>query len=208
MFIPENPSSGQLSHSEIITGSSHDSTHGGSRYVGETRLRRSSPSGQLHRSISSCEATLPGVAVGDDDCDKLKLMSPADVYKYNTKGDYHPPHSYYNNMYEGDNGGGVGGVGIWGRLMTSLSDFRNPVYVKQRPNRVYRQSKGRFSTLGIVEPFRRLFIRRTPYYNATGGGSFADSNMIGYHHPTDSESSSRFQYSRLPFTVIKSNHNI
>ncbi|CAH8591290.1 unnamed protein product [Heterobilharzia americana] len=183
MFIPENSLPSQSSHSEVISEPSHDSTVGG--IFGETRLRRSSPSGQSNRAVSNFQLLTPGI----DDNDSSKLMSSVEMYKYSGKGEF-----LHGNNFESD-----GVSGIWDRLMTSLSDFRNPVYVKQKPSRVYRQSKVRFSPSGIVEPFRRLFIRRTPY--ALGSGGIGGGGGVG--GLVDHES--RLHYSKLPFTVIPSN---
>ncbi|CAH8599422.1 unnamed protein product [Schistosoma intercalatum] len=188
IFIPEKRTSPELSHSKIITDT-YESTHGANIYGGETRLRRSSPSGQSHKTTADFDQFTCGMGApntGDSDKSKL-IMSTVEMSKYNLKSGI----SHSNPI---DN------IGIWNRLMTGLTDFRNPVYIKQRPNRVYRQSKTRFSTAGIVEPFRRLFIRKTYDGNigscgvSGGGGGFLDHEA-------------RLHYSRLPFTVISSSDN-
>lgn len=179
-----------MSHSKIITDT-YESTHGANIYGGETRLRRSSPSGQSHKTTADFDQFTCGMGApntGDSDKSKL-IMSTVEMSKYNLKSGISHSNSIDNS-------------GIWNRLMTGLTDFRNPVYIKQRPNRVYRQSKTRFSTAGIVEPFRRLFIRKTYDGNigscgvsgSGGGGGFLDHEA-------------RLHYSRLPFTVISSSDN-
>ncbi|CAH8629595.1 unnamed protein product [Schistosoma rodhaini] len=192
IFIPENHTSPELTHSKIITDT-YESTHGASIYGGETRLRRSSPSGQSHRTTTDFDQFTCGLGVpNNNDSDKSKLImsnsSTVEMSKYNLKSGISHNHPMDNN-------------GIWNRLMTGLTDFRNPIYIKQRPNRVYRQSKSRFSTAGIVEPFRRLFIRKIYDGNigscgvgGSGGGGFLDHEA-------------RLHYSRLPFTVISSSNN-
>lgn len=178
-----------MSHSKIITDT-YESTHGANIYGGETRLRRSSPSGQSHKTTADFDQFTCGMGApntGDSDKSKL-IMSTVEMSKYNLKSGISHSNSIDNS-------------GIWNRLMTGLTDFRNPVYIKQRPSRVYRQSKTRFSTAGIVEPFRRLFIRKTYDGNigscgvsGSGGGGFLDHEA-------------RLHYSRLPFTVISSSDN-
>ncbi|VDP20748.1 unnamed protein product [Schistosoma margrebowiei] len=189
IFIPEKQTSPELNHSKIITDT-YESTHGANIYGGETRLRRSSPSGQSYRTTADFDQFTCGMGApnaGDSDKSKL-IMSTVEMSKYNLKSGISHSNPIDNN-------------GIWNRLMTGLTDFRNPVYIKQRPNRVYRQSKTRFSTAGIVEPFRRLFIRKTYDGNigssgvsGSGGGGFLDHEA-------------RLHYSRLPFTVISSSDN-
>lgn len=187
LFIPENHPSTGSSHSEIIT-STYDATHGSSVYHGETRLRRSSPLGQSHRNISDYDQLIPGIGtISDNDKSKLMMMSTngctAEMSKYNVKSNIS-----HGSLTDNNNG-------IWNRLMTGLTDFRNPIYVKQRPSRIHRQSKIRFSTSNIVEPFRRLFIGKTYGGNVSGGiggGGFLDHES--HFH----------QYSRLPFTVVPS----
>ncbi|CAH8613652.1 unnamed protein product [Schistosoma bovis] len=189
IFIPEKQTSPELSHSKIITDT-YESTHGANIYGGETRLRRSSPSGQSHKTTADFDQFTCGMGApntGDSDKSKL-IMSTVEMSKYNLKSGISHSNSIDNS-------------GIWNRLMTGLTDFRNPVYIKQRPNRVYRQSKTRFSTAGIVEPFRRLFIRKT-YDGNIGSCGVSGSGSGGF---LDHEA--RLHYSRLPFTVISSSDN-
>ncbi|CAH8620011.1 unnamed protein product [Heterobilharzia americana] len=167
MFIPENSLPSQSSHSEVISEPSHDSTVGG--IFGDTRLRRSSPSGQSNRAVSNFQLLTPGI----DDNDSSKLMSSVEMYKYSGKGEF-----LHGNNFESD-----GVSGIWDRLMTSLSDFRNPVYVKQN------------QVVFIVN--RKLFIRRTPYALGSGGIGGGVGGLVDHE--------SRLHYSKLPFTVIPSN---
>ncbi|XP_018653444.1 hypothetical protein Smp_077560 [Schistosoma mansoni] len=148
IFIPENHTSPELTHSKIITDT-YESTHGASIYGGETRLRRSSPSGQSHRTTTDFDQFTCGLGVpNNNDSDKSKLImsnsSTVEMSKYNLKSGISHNHPMDNN-------------GIWNRLMTGLTDFRNPIYIKQRPNRVYRQSKTRFSTAA------RLHYSRLPF---------------------------------------------
>ncbi|CAH8548728.1 unnamed protein product [Schistosoma turkestanicum] len=228
MFIPENHPISNLTHSESITDPYESSINNPSYYDSETRFRRSSPTGQSNRSTTTtmmkknyhddslytggmnaplsltATTTPPSHRNNDDDDhnnnDKSKLlMNSMEMSKYFIKHDiFHHSNNNNNNQYSVDNNNS-----IWNRLMTGLNDLRNPIYVKQRPNRVYRHSKTRFNTAGLVEPFRRLFIRTKTYdgnfigvSGSGGGGGIIDEEFL--------DRETRLHYSKLPFTMISS----